>query len=144
MPNNAVRITLNRPIHSSPGCHAYLWIPGIRLMETHPFTLVSQNPAQFVVRAYDGFTQDLHKVASQYPNGKTLRCSVDGAYGQVPDFFKFDRVLLVAGGSGASFTFSVALDMVRKYHDSDSDSTKMMDFVWVVRNYGTYTRSIAV
>jgi NAD(P)H-flavin reductase len=84
-----------------------------------------------VIRVYDGFTRDLYKAAQSSP-GRVLRCSVDGPYGQVPNFRRFEKVILVAGGSGASFTFSIALDLVEK-----SDTTiKSIDFIWAVRQQG--------
>jgi predicted ferric reductase len=139
MPGGALRVSLSRSMRRSrPGSHAYLWIPAIRCLETHPFTLVSQDPTaagEFLISVYDGFTHDLRKRVSQEPD-KSLRCSVDGPYGQVPDFNDFDRVLLVSGGSGASFAFAVALDVIKKHAVSDSTATKMIDFVWSVRHYG--------
>jgi NAD(P)H-flavin reductase len=57
---------------------------------------------------------------------------VDGPYGQVPNFQRFDKVILVGGGSGASFTFAIALDLIEK-----SDTTvKTIDFIWAVRQHG--------
>lgn len=129
--DGAVRVKLNRSLKCKPGSHAFLWIPSLRLFETHPFTLVSNEPAEFLVRPYDGFTSSLFKAAQQKP-GRMLRCSLDGAYGQVPSFIDFDRVILVAGGSGASFTFAVALDLVKQL--ANTESSKHIDFVWVVRS----------
>ncbi|QKX56546.1 uncharacterized protein TRUGW13939_03651 [Talaromyces rugulosus] len=134
MPDGALRVSLSRTMRRSrPGSHAYLWIPAIRCLETHPFTLVSQD-GEFLINVYDGFTHDLRKRVSQEPD-KSLRCSVDGPYGQVPDFNSFDRILLVSGGSGASFAFAVALDVIKKRAGSGSTATKMIDFVWSVRHY---------
>ncbi|CRG85705.1 putative ferric reductase transmembrane component [Talaromyces islandicus] len=142
LPNGALRVTLSRNMcaSTSAGSHAYLWIPAIRCFETHPFTLVSSsqhaNQAEFLINVYDGFTHDLHKIVMQNP-GISLRCSVDGAYGQIPDFSRFDRILLVAGGSGASFSFAVALDVIRKCAGSGGSATKMIDFVWSVKHYAS-------
>ncbi|KAJ5817621.1 FAD-binding 8 [Penicillium robsamsonii] len=130
LPDNALRVKLSRRMHCRPGSHAFLWVPSIRWIESHPFTLVSSNPSEFVIRVYDGFTQDLYKAAQKSP-GRSLRCSVDGAYGQVPNFRVFDKVVLVAGGSGASFTFAIALDLI-----ATSDKVvKSIDFIWVVRHH---------
>ncbi|KGO45244.1 FAD-binding 8 [Penicillium expansum] len=129
LPNNALRVKLSRRMHSTPGSHAFLWVPAIRWVESHPFTLVSSNPSEFVIRVYDGFTRDLYKAAQEAP-GRSLRCSVDGAYGQVPNFKVFDKVVLVAGGSGASFTFAIALDLI----EASNKAVKSIDFIWIVRN----------
>ncbi|KAJ5770256.1 uncharacterized protein N7511_002307 [Penicillium nucicola] len=128
LPDKALRVKLSRRLNCTAGSHAFLWVPAIRWTESHPFTLLSPNPTEFVIRVYDGFTRDLYKIAQQTP-GKALRCSVDGGYGQVPNFKVFDRVLLVAGGSGASFTFAIALDLIQ----TSTKSVKAIDFIWIVR-----------
>lgn len=130
MADGAVRVKLQRALACRPGSHAFLWIPSIRLVETHPFTLVSNSPTEFVIREYDGFNSALVKAARENP-GKALRCSVDGGYGQVPNFMRFDRVVLVVGGSGATFTFSIATSIVRECNAINTTIT--VDFIWVVR-----------
>lgn len=45
----------------------------------------------------------------------------------------FDKVVLVAGGSGASFTFAIALDLI----DASKKTVKSIDFIWIVRHQGT-------
>ncbi|TVY92228.1 Ferric/cupric reductase transmembrane component, partial [Lachnellula willkommii] len=133
LPNGGTRIVLRRsPSRTVPGTHCFLWIPKIRLIETHPFTIVSATPTSLdlVIAAYDGFTNDLHQYAIRNP-GVSLRASIDGPYGALPNFAKVaDKVILIAGGSGASFTFGVALDMISKVSDSSNLS---IDFVWTVR-----------
>ncbi|KOS47365.1 hypothetical protein ACN38_g1652 [Penicillium nordicum] len=104
---------------------------GIKFRLDSLFTLLSSNPSEFVIRVYDSFTQDLYKAAQASP-GRSLRCSVDGAYGQVPNFKVFDKVVLVAGGSGASFTFAIALDLI----EVSKKAVKSIDFIWIVRHQG--------
>ncbi|KAJ6116005.1 hypothetical protein N7523_006422 [Penicillium sp. IBT 18751x] len=131
MKDSAVRVTLKRSLRCSHGSHAFLWIPSIRWMETHPFTLISNEPAEFLIREYNGFTRDLLKIAQEEP-GKVLRCSVDGGYGQIPNFMKFDRIVLVAGGSGATFTFNIALHVLKEC--AAESTTRPIDFIWVFRH----------
>jgi predicted ferric reductase len=138
VPDGAVRVKLNRSLKCKPGSHAFLWIPSLRLFETHPFTLVSNEPAEFLIRPCDGFTSDLYEAAQKQP-GRLLRCSLDGAYGQVPSFTDFDRVVLVAGGSGASFTFAIALDLIKK--KAAAHTRRSIDFVWTVRRLGRFAKS---
>lgn len=137
MPDGAVRIKLQRGLRCTPGSHAFLWIPAVRWMETHHFTLVSNEPAEFVVREYDGFTHALMKVAREQP-GKIFRCSIDGGYGQFPNFGNFDRVVLVAGGIGATFTFAIALDVLKQC--AAKNLTRTIEFIWVVRYSGMTPR----
>ncbi|KAJ5167712.1 uncharacterized protein N7482_003306 [Penicillium canariense] len=130
MEDGAVRVKLHRNLHCTPGSHAFLWMPSVRLMETHPFTLVSAEPAEFLVRRYDGYTNELYEIARKQP-GIMLRCSVDGGYGQIPNFVNFDRVILLAGGSGASFTFALALSLIKEC--AAANISKTIDFIWTVR-----------
>lgn len=132
LPNGATRVTLRQSSKATPGSHAFLWLPAIRLAETHPFTLVSSDPAEFVVFSRDGFTSALHRYAKEFPN-KTLRCSLNTGYGKLPAFKTYDSILLIAGGSGASFTFAVALDLSRNPAPCPSGS---ITFVWVIRDKG--------
>jgi predicted ferric reductase len=139
LPHGGTRIVLSRsPTRAIPGTHCFLWLPTIRKFETHPFTIVRTSPnLELVINAYDGFTSDLHNYAVKNP-GKSLRASVDGPYGAIPDFASTaDKVILVAGGSGASFTFGVALDAIKRLPAS---SNTTIDFVWTVREEGMTLR----
>jgi predicted ferric reductase len=139
LPHGGTRIVLCRsPPRAIPGTHCFLWLPTIRKFETHPFTIVRTSPnLELVINAYDGFTSDLHNYAVKYP-GKSLRASVDGPYGAIPDFASTaDKVILIAGGSGASFTFGVALDAIKRLPAS---SNTTIDFVWTVREEGMRLR----
>lgn len=132
--HGGVRIALRRSSRRAvPGSHAFLWIPAIRPTETHPFTIVSTNPLEMVVKGHDGFTRDLLKHAQKNP-GALLRASMEGPYGTLPLFAKYDQVILIAGGSGASFTIGVALGLVRKM--AEGVSGPVVNFVWVVRDQG--------
>lgn len=137
--NGGTRIVLRRsPSRAVPGTHCFLWIPKIRALETHPFTIVSNSPSslELVISAYDGFTNDLHNYALKNP-GAVLRASIDGPYGAIPNFAKTaDKVILIAGGSGASFTFGIAMDILKR---STGFIKPSIDFVWTVREQGMST-----
>jgi NAD(P)H-flavin reductase len=120
-----------------PGNHLFLWIPQICLLETHPFTIVSSTASslELVVAAYDGFTNDLHQYAKKNP-GASLRASVDGPYGTTPNLAKSaDKVILIAGGSGATYTFGVALEMLKNLGDSTKTT---IEFVWTAKEQGKH------
>ncbi|KOS20434.1 putative ferric reductase transmembrane component [Escovopsis weberi] len=132
LPHGATRVTLKKgPFGAASGEHCFLYIPKIRLIETHPFTLAATEPFEFVVSSRDGFTQDLYRYALANP-GAVLRASVEGAYGAVPDTKDFDTVLLVAGGSGASFTFGMALNLLRR--SLVQGEKKQIIFIWIVKH----------
>ncbi|KAE8369150.1 ferric reductase like transmembrane component-domain-containing protein [Aspergillus caelatus] len=128
---NEVHVRLKRNVLCRPGSHVFLWLPSVRLFGTHPFTMVSSNPPEFVIRAYDEFTRDLYYLAHK-KQGQLLRCSMDGEYGQVPVFMEFDKVILVAGGSGASFTFAIALGLLEQL--AARNTLKRIEFLWAIRS----------
>lgn len=133
LPDGGTKIKLaKRPYGVVPGKHCFVWIPKIRMFESHPFTVVASEPVEFVVNAYDGFTRDLHKYALDNPGAK-LKASVDGPYGTFPDPLEFDKVILIAGGSGASFTFGLAVNMLERM---GPESTKDITFIWSVKKHG--------
>jgi predicted ferric reductase len=142
LPHGGVRVVVRRtPWRAVSGSHVFLWVPKIRAVETHPFTIVSTNPLELVISAHDGFTKDLLSFASENP-GAVLRASCDGPYGTLPNFSKFDHVVLVAGGSGASFTFGTALSLIRKM---DKLTKKpVIHFIWIIREYGEQLLSFAL
>lgn len=124
------------PIGAAPGQHCFLWIPKLRRFETHPFTITSVNPLQFVVASHDGFTQELHQYAIDHP-GQPLSASVEGAYGSFPSPMKFDKVLLIAGGSGASFTFGLAKRILE--HKTNVHASQRISLVWSVKQHCKFT-----
>ena len=129
LPHGATRVTLNKPVcGASGGRHCFLWIPSVRLAETHPFTLASADPPQFVVEARSGFTRALYEFSVQNP-GRCVTASVDGPYGTIPDPDAYETVVLVAGGTGATFLFGIARPGGR---------TRRMVLVWVVQYAGMF------
>ncbi|KAI0386734.1 ferric reductase NAD binding domain-containing protein [Hypomontagnella monticulosa] len=136
LPNGGTRIILKKPLmRARPGKHCYVWLPAIRALESHPFTIVANDPMELVINTYSGFTRDLHKYALQHP-GASLRVSAEGPYGTLPDPMDFDKVVLVAGGSGATFTFGMAADMLRRM---SADSQQKIDFIWAVKGHDNLT-----
>ncbi|UPK94885.1 hypothetical protein LCI18_005820 [Fusarium solani-melongenae] len=129
--NGGTRVILNKKLlGANPGEHAFLWIPGIRRFETHPFTIASAQPLEFVVASQDGFTRDLHQYALKNP-GAILRASVEGPYGQIPDPARYDKVVIFAGGSGGSFAFGSALRLLQASEGSNKTDATL---VWSMRN----------
>ncbi|KAH7326340.1 ferric reductase NAD binding domain-containing protein [Stachybotrys elegans] len=130
LPNGATRVRLSKaPIGADSGKHCFLWIPAVRSFETHPFTIAAMDPLEFVVASYDGFTRDLHKYAVEHP-GVPLKASVEGSYGTFPDAAAYDKVVLIAGGSGASFAFGVALSLLRRLQGG---AAPQVEFIWVIK-----------
>ncbi|GKT90532.1 ferric reductase like transmembrane component [Colletotrichum tofieldiae] len=132
LPNGGTRITLKKPPYgASSGEHCFLWIPKIRALEMHPFTIAAMDPLEFVINSYDGFTRDLHEYAVRHP-GATLKASVEGSYGTFPNPAEYDKVILIAGGSGASFTVGTALNLLKQLTRNSGQSVV---FVWMVKEH---------
>lgn len=128
--NGSTRITLNRNLPSAKaGRHAFLWLPRVQALQSHPCTMVSANPVAFILKARHGFTKDLNRKASGMTNMITP-ATIDAAYGAMPSFEKYDRVLLIAGGSGATWTIAVAMDLLSR------GLPNILEIVWVVRHSG--------
>lgn len=131
LPHGGTRVTLAKaPLGALSGKHCFLWIPSIRSFETHPFTISAMDPLEFVVKAHDGFTRELHDRALAQP-GVQLKVSVEGSYGTFPTPANFDTVVLFAGGTGASFTFGAAFNALKQL--KEKNSSKIM-FIWAVRH----------
>ena len=136
LPNGGTRVVLRRtPSIAKPGEHCFVWMPKIRMAEMHPFSIVSLNPLEFVVSSCGGFTKDLHEYATRNP-GACVRASVDGPYGKRVDLTAYDTVVMIAGGSGASYPLALALDMHRR--DTLNPAQRIV-LVWAVRDYGMNT-----
>lgn len=131
LPDGGTRIVFKKgPSGRASGSHCFVWIPGVRFFEMHPFTIVSTKTHEFVVASRDGFTRDLHRVAKARP-GRRLMASVEGPYGTFPNPASFDKVLMFAGGSGASFTVGMALNVIDRW-----EGKKPIEFHWMVRHRG--------
>ena len=120
------------------GSHAFLSIPEISRFQSHPFTIASTEDTQamsegksylqFLIRRRNGFTREVSEMAkTTFPKKKEVVAYIDGPYGGPEDFCKYDRVILIAAGSGISFTLPIALALIR------SGSCKSVDFIWTVR-----------
>ncbi|KAK0733304.1 ferric reductase NAD binding domain-containing protein [Lasiosphaeria miniovina] len=132
LPNGGTKIILKKvPARAEAGKHCFIWIPAIRKFETHPFTIHRTGPVEFTVKAHNGFTRDLRKYAVAHP-GASVKASIDGPYGTFPDPMEFDKIVLIAGGGGATFTFGLAVNVLERMNE---DSHKNVVFIWSVKEH---------
>lgn len=72
--------------------------------------------------------------------GVPVQVMLDGPYGGCSvDLGQYESVLLVAGGSGATFTLGLLDDIVGrclKLGRKDGEKTRRIQFAWCVRSYG--------
>lgn len=139
LPHGGTKIVMKKvPTRADGGKHFFVWIPRVRAFEMHPFTVVGTQPLEFIVKSHDGFTRDLHKYAADHP-GATLRASVDGPYGTFPDPLHYDKIVLIAGGGGASFTFGLAVNALERM--KEGSNTEIV-FIWTVKQHGKFPGSL--
>ncbi|KAG2346395.1 hypothetical protein BDR05DRAFT_878235 [Suillus weaverae] len=156
---DVVRLRLCRPphFHWSPGQTAYLIMPTVSTLpfEAHPFTIASfdssllstasaedQSSGEilgssapfwkelvFLINVQGGFTKKLKEVATKK---ETVKVFVDGPYGPSPDLGSYDTSVLVAGGSGVSYTLPVFLNIIERVRKGKSSCTRVV-FIWSIR-----------
>lgn len=75
--------------------------------------------------------------------GTPVQVMLDGPYGGCSiDLGQYETVLLVAGGSGATFTLSLLDDIVArcvKMGRSGGEKTRRIEFAWCIRSFGERT-----
>ncbi|VUC25842.1 unnamed protein product [Clonostachys rosea] len=127
-----VRLVFNKPLpRGSPGLHCFVWIPGIRWYKTYPFTIAANSDSglELVLRSYEGFTKEAYDLALEIP-GRAMVASAHGPYGNLPNFETYDKLIMIAGGSGASFTFGLVNFLLAS---TGEHQTVPITFVWAVR-----------
>jgi hypothetical protein len=83
----------------------------------------------FFVNVQGGFTKKLKEVAAKKG---TVKVFVDGPYGPSPDLGSYDTSVLVAGGSGVSYTLPVFLNIIERVRKGKSSCTRVV-FIWSIR-----------
>ncbi|CZS91302.1 related to Fre1p and Fre2p [Rhynchosporium agropyri] len=129
--NGFTRVTIPANFTWAPGQHCFLRFTGFGIVQSisaHPFTICSMpsksidEPSElvFYIRHRRGFTAKLHQHALNNP-GVATPVMVDGPYGGVslPQLHGSDRVLVIAGGSGAGW----CLPFIESFFRFNSNST---------------------
>lgn len=145
LPGRTVRLTIHTPhaVRWAAGQHLLLYVPGVRLFESHPYTIagvderakqlrpvggkVAQRGSEIVllVRAQKGFSRALwdyivrargKAVGPRKEDGVLLRTLVSwpmGSSGRVT-WGAYDTLLIVCGGTGITFGISVLESACRR------------------------------
>ncbi|KAF8665715.1 hypothetical protein AX16_000165 [Volvariella volvacea WC 439] len=140
---DTVRLTFLRRFNWRPGQHAYLTIPSISTIptEAHPFTIASiperdgneDASIVFLIRRRSGFTGRLRDYVAQH-GSCSLPAYIDGPYGCPPDLKAFSTCILIAGGSGVSYTLPLLLHLIRENCSGGDSAMQRVVFVWAVRD----------
>jgi NAD(P)H-flavin reductase len=133
--------------HAAPGQHVYLNIPAesrpsktafIHELLYNPFTVagVSTTDVTLVLRALDGpTTKQVHNLTRLQKAKPPI--SIEGPLGSSRNFpnlaANYDRILLVAGGVGASFILPIYRHL-RGQLDAEARSRDRLTFTWSMRS----------
>ncbi|PSR75521.1 ferric reductase transmembrane component 7 [Coniella lustricola] len=146
MTENTIKITIPTQMKWAPGQYVYLRMPGISLLENHPFTISSlcseDFPSEYgeqyrdcvlVFRPYGGFTKKVLETAIEKGPFHTYRAFLDGPYGGMRrELAAFDTCILIAGGSGITSLMSQLLNLIKRMRDGKA-ITKKIVVVWSLK-----------
>ncbi|POR34213.1 Ferric/cupric reductase transmembrane component 7 [Tolypocladium paradoxum] len=148
MSENAIKVTIPTQMRWKPGQYVYLRMPGISLLENHPFTISSlcseDFPSEYgdkyrdcvlVFKPYRGFTKRVLDTAIAKGPFHTYRAFLDGPYGGMRrDLAAFDTCILIAGGSGITSLMSQLLNLIKRMRDGKAITRKVM-VVWAIKRF---------
>ncbi|KAL1733764.1 ferric reductase NAD binding domain-containing protein [Schizophyllum commune] len=139
-----VRINASHRVRPAAGQHVFLRFlgAGVHSLTSHPFTIAGNSDTrdgsatrelEVVFRVHGGTTAALAARAAGKV-GLSMRVLVDGPYGGVPvTLAPYDRVLLLAGGSGVTFTLPLLQNLARALKAAAA-ACKRVDFVVAVKS----------
>ena len=86
--------------------------------------------------------QERGRVEKDEQPGVPVQVMIDGPYGgSSVDLGDYESVLLIAGGSGITFTLGMLDDIVArcvKLGRPNGEKTRRIEFAWCVRSYGAF------
>ncbi|KAL1745572.1 hypothetical protein HDZ31DRAFT_36155 [Schizophyllum fasciatum] len=140
-----IRVCIHAPlrVRAAAGQHFFLRFlgAGAHALTSHPFTVASVRDAEttgtreldVVFRVHGGTTAALAaRAAGKVELG--MRVLLDGPYGGVPvTLAAYDRVMLLAGGSGATFTLPLLMDVAGALK-AGTAKCQRVDFVIAVKS----------
>jgi NAD(P)H-flavin reductase len=146
LPENAVKITIPTQVRWRPGQYVYIRMPGISVFENHPFTIASLCSEDFpsdygegyrdmiiVFRPFGGFTRKVFNTGIERGPWQTYRAFIDGPYGGMRRRLEsFDKVVLIAGGSGITAIVSQLLDLIKRMRDGKA-LTQDVQVIWALK-----------
>ncbi|KAI3404765.2 FRE7 [Candida oxycetoniae] len=123
----------------SPGQHCFLRFQGWRILDSHPFSIASTcdsdggSSMKFIVIPQKGLTKVQYlELNRQIEINKKVY--IDGPYGGTfRDPTKFDKIVLIASGSGVSATLPFLIYMSQQEKSGKSVNLKCINFIWIVR-----------
>lgn len=140
--HNSYQVTINnvKGLKWTPGQHCYLRFIGKRMLDNHPFSIsstISEENLKFIIVPQKGLTRALYNELDDYIV-KNKKIYIDGPYGGPSrDVNAFDRVIMLASGSGVTVTIPFLTNLSKTISESLQSNKKIItqkiDFYWVVR-----------
>lgn len=134
-----------------PGQHAYVSLAGhpfLRTFKSNPFTVASipavDGNLRFIAKVLDGNTAKLARSANDRKVTKMSQTlSVEGPYGvatHADRLLGYDRILLIAGGVGATFIVPIYRQLLADLSPSKGSYRRQrVSFVWAARSKADVT-----
>lgn len=92
---------------------------------------------RLIIRPLSGTTNLLSKLAETHGSRQSIPIIIEGPYGSAPywpDLLKFhNRILLVAGGVGATFTLPIYRSLLRNFNRGSPTLSSKFRSIWSVR-----------
>lgn len=129
-----VRLVLSRPIQVEAGQYVGLWIPRVRLLESHPFVITSwtetkQSSVELFIQPKGGFTMRLLRYRQHLPIPRLA--IITGPHGKVTPVLDYEAVILFATDYGITAQIPYLKKLVHGYNYRKG-RTRRIRLVWLV------------
>ncbi|KAG0462601.1 hypothetical protein HPP92_021077 [Vanilla planifolia] len=144
-PCRAIELTFrkNPSLKYTPTSILFVKIPSISKFQWHPFSIISSSKMEdeklsILVKCHGRWTNSLYDSIESMSNKASdhlgrLSVSVEGPYGPINlSYERYDRLVLVAGGSGITPFLGILQDMASRNH-SRKNHTAKVHLLYVVR-----------
>ncbi|EIM92769.1 uncharacterized protein STEHIDRAFT_71828 [Stereum hirsutum FP-91666 SS1] len=133
---NLIKIVIPTPskVQWKPGEHYFIRFfgTGIHCLSSHPFTIASlatgeKSSLEAWIRVHEGITKRLQRKSLE--RNVTVPVVLDGPYGGLKgSLHVYDKVLLLAGGSGITFIMPILVDILSR----EKRASNTVQLVWAV------------
>ncbi|WWD18295.1 hypothetical protein CI109_102745 [Kwoniella shandongensis] len=138
--HDVMRVTIRRgKFNWRAGQHGFISAPSISSSphESHPFSIANiptetTNEAVFLIRVHSGFTKRL-RLALESDVTTTLPLYLEGPYGYAHSLDSYATVVLVAGGTGVTFTLGHFLQILANARKGES-AVRHLHLIWHIRH----------
>lgn len=143
--DDGVKVTIPTTLRWEAGQHVFLRVPGISLLDNHPFTVASAsinpegepNDLVLVFKPHKGFTRRVFDISRKDPDN-SYRAYLDGPYGGLARKLEsFETVLLIAGGSGITPIIGHLHQLAAKIKAKEA-VTRDVRIIWTVKHFDAF------